>query len=84
MGYGAEVPAILLDLHAMGMIGPEEVPDAFLIRNPKQIDRDLVSGQKVPVRIADVIGASGQRVPDVGHTVPAARGRLRMQVGVTR
>jgi hypothetical protein len=53
-----------LDLYAMGMLAPEEVPDTFLIRNPKEIGRDLFEGQKVRVRIQDVVAAMGRRVPD--------------------
>ena len=53
-----------LDLYAMGMIPPEEVPDTFILRVAEGTEaRGTVRATKVPVRIADVIAAMGPRVP---------------------
>ena len=54
-----------LDLYAMGLIGPEEVPDTFLISRPQLAGTFVYSGVKVPVRIQDVIAANGERNPPV-------------------
>jgi len=53
-----------LDLYAMGMISPEEVPDTFLLRVAEGTEaRGTVRATKVPVRIEDVIAAMGPRTP---------------------
>jgi len=49
----------------MGLIPPEEVPDTFLIAHPQIRTGQEVWGEKVPVRIQDVIAASGPRDPGV-------------------
>jgi hypothetical protein len=54
-----------LDLYVMGLIPPEEVPDTFLIAHPQVRTGQEVWGEKVPVRIQDVIAASGPRDPGV-------------------
>jgi hypothetical protein len=54
-----------LDLYMMGMIPPDEVPDTFLIAHPQIRTGQEVWGEKVPVRIQDVIAASGPRDPSV-------------------
>lgn len=54
-----------LDLYAMGLIGPNEVPDTFLIGNAQGKNEQEVRGERIPVRIRDVIAASGERVPSV-------------------
>jgi hypothetical protein len=54
-----------LDLYVMGLIGPEEVPDTFLAAKPQLRSGQEVWGEKIPVRIQDVIGASGPRRPEV-------------------
>jgi hypothetical protein len=54
-----------LDLYVMGLIGPEEVPDTFPIGNPQIGNEQEVRGEKVPVRIQDIIAASGAREPSV-------------------
>ena len=54
-----------LDLYVMGLIPPEEVPDTFLIAHPQVRTDQEVWGEKVPVRIQDVIAASGPRDPGV-------------------
>jgi hypothetical protein len=53
-----------LDLYAMGLLAPADVPDTFLIANPQAVGAGLFRGRKVPVRIADVIAANGERHPD--------------------
>jgi hypothetical protein len=55
----------MLDLYAMGLIGPDEVKDTFLIANPQLVGPNLFRGTKVPVRIQDVIAANGERIPGV-------------------
>ena len=52
-----------LDLYAMGMLAPDEVPDTFLIAEPRFVGIGVFGGRKVPVRIQDVIAASGERHP---------------------
>ena len=58
-----------LDLYAMGMIPPEEVPDTFILRPAGGVwpegtrPQGTVRATKVPVRIEDVIAAMGPRVP---------------------
>jgi hypothetical protein len=54
-----------LDLYVMGLIGAGEVPDSFLIHNPQRVRDNIFRGDKVVVRIQDVIAASGERVPGV-------------------
>jgi hypothetical protein len=54
-----------LDLYVMGLIGPEEVPDTFLIARPQLRSGQEVWGEKVAVRIQDIIAASGPRDPGV-------------------
>lgn len=54
-----------LDLYAMGLLGPEEVKDTFLIANPQWVSPNVFRGTKVPVRIEDVITACGERRPGV-------------------
>ena len=53
-----------LDLYAMGMIPPEEVPDTFILRPAEGTwPGGTIRATKVPVRIEDVIAAMGPRVP---------------------
>jgi len=52
-----------LDLYVMGLIPPEEVADTFLIAHPQVRASQEVWGEEVPVRIQDVIAASGARGP---------------------
>jgi hypothetical protein len=54
-----------LDLYAMGLIGPDEVEDTFLIANPRHLGPNVFRGTRVPVRIEDVIAACGRRQPGV-------------------
>jgi hypothetical protein len=46
----------------MGLIGPDEVPETFLIEKPVR-DGAIVRGTRVPVKVADIIAAAGPRVP---------------------
>ena len=53
-----------LDLYAMGMIPPSEVPETFILRDVQETDSwDTVMATKVPVRIEDIVAAMGPRVP---------------------
>jgi hypothetical protein len=68
-----------LDLYLMGMIGPSEVPDFFILRNPACASCPLVpagrdanghpifKAERTKVTIQDVIAAEGPRLPDVDH-----------------
>jgi hypothetical protein len=60
-GYG------YLDLYAMGLMGPEEVPPFFVLDNMRVVRRsgghDIVTGTKRVVTIDDVIAAMGKRIP---------------------
>ena len=55
----------MLDLYAMGLIGPDEVKDTFLIASPQLVSPNVFRGTRVPVRIEDVIAACGERHPGV-------------------
>jgi hypothetical protein len=57
-----------LDLYAMGLIGPDEVKETFLVAYPRYLSPNLFRGTKVPVRIEDVIAACGHRQPDVAES----------------
>ena len=66
-----------LDLYAMGMIPPEEVPDTFILRVAEGAQpKGTVRATKVPVRIEDVIAAMGPRAP------AAAESRKEFRLGV--
>ena len=53
-----------LDLYAMGMIPPEDVPDTFILRVPEGTEASgTVRATKVPVRVEDIIAAMGPRAP---------------------
>lgn len=61
-----------LDLYLMGLIGPTEVPDFFLLRNlqPQQRDANghmVYKADRTKITINDVIAAEGPRQPDVDH-----------------
>src|SRR5512140_549989 len=61
-----------LDLYLMGFIGPQEVPDFFILRNLVPAGKDanrlsIVKGDRVKMTIQDVIAVEGPRVPDVHH-----------------
>ena len=57
MGFSA------LDLYAVGLMAPEEVPETFVLRNVTTISPNRVRATKVPVRIQDIVAALGPRVP---------------------
>jgi hypothetical protein len=66
-GYG------FLDLYAMGLISPAEVPDFFLLRNLKPVGMDanghrIFKADRIKITIQDVIAAEGPRTPDVDHS----------------
>jgi hypothetical protein len=61
-----------LDLYLMGMIGPSEVPDFFILRNLTPAGRDanghpIFKADRTKVTIQDVIAVNGPRLPDVDH-----------------
>ncbi len=61
-----------LDLYLMGMIGPEEVPDFFILRNLSVTGTDanghrIYRADRTKITIKDVIAAQGPREPDVDH-----------------
>jgi len=65
-----------LDLYVMGLIAPEEVPETFLLTNPKDLGGNIVRGDKTPIRIADILSANGPRKP------PAAASQREFKLGI--
>ena len=66
-----------LDLYAMGMIPPDEVPDTFILRPAEGARPEgTVRATKVPVRIEDIIAAMGPRLP----AADASRKEFRLGV----
>jgi hypothetical protein len=73
---GYFVPATgysFLDLYLMGLMSPSEVPDFFILNNLARVGEDasrrpLFRGDRIGVRIDDVIAAEGARSPDAGHS----------------
>jgi hypothetical protein len=62
-----------LDLYLMGFIGPNEVPDFFILRNLVPQGRDanghpIFKADRTKVTIQDVIAVEGARLPDVDHS----------------
>lgn len=62
-----------LDLYLMGLIGPAEVPDFFILRNLVSAGRDntghpIFKADRTKITINDVIAAEGPRLPDVDHS----------------
>lgn len=62
-----------LDLYLMGLAGPEEVPDFFILRNLTPAGKDpnghpIFKAERVKLTIQDVIAAEGPREPDVEHS----------------
>ncbi|SPE27877.1 hypothetical protein SBA3_1390035 [Candidatus Sulfopaludibacter sp. SbA3] len=60
----------------MGLIAPEEVPETFLLTNPKDLGGNIVRGDKTPIRIADILSANGPRKP------PAAASQREFKLGI--
>ena len=61
-----------LDLYLMGLIGPAEVPDFFILRNLAPSGRDangrpIFKADRTKITIHDVIANEGPRSPDVDH-----------------
>ncbi len=52
-----------LDLYAMGVLPPENVPDTFLLTHTKEAGQEIFTGEKIPIRIDDIVKASGVRMP---------------------
>jgi hypothetical protein len=62
--WGAPTGLCALDLYAMGLIGPDQVPDTFFISGVvADGNGGYKDGDVVPVCIADIIAANGPRVP---------------------
>ncbi len=62
-----------LDLYLMGLISAAEVPDFFILENLVPAGQDanghsIFKADRTKVTIQDVIGAEGQRLPDVDHS----------------
>ncbi len=62
-----------LDLYLMGLIGPSEVPDFFILRNLVPTGRDanghqIFKADRTKVTVQDVIAVEGPRLPDVDHS----------------
>jgi hypothetical protein len=62
-----------LDLYLMGLIGPAEAPDFFILRNLVPAGRDtnghpIFKADRTKVTINDVIAVEGPRLPDVDHS----------------
>ena len=54
-----------LDLYLMGLLGPNDVRDFFLLSNTALISGNLFSGDKKPLSTQNFTLAEGTRVPDV-------------------
>lgn len=69
-----------LDQYLMGFLPPEEVPPVFVVRNAtvaanRAPERGVAfDGERLEVRVEDIIAAEGRRTPD--HTVAQRRFRL--------
>jgi len=62
-----------LDLHLMGLVKPEEVPDFFILRNLKPAGEDgnghpIFKADRTKITIQDVIAAEGPRMPGVAKS----------------
>jgi hypothetical protein len=62
-----------LDLYLMGLIGPSEVPDFFILRNLVPSGRDanghpIFKANRTKLTVQDVIAVEGPRLPDVDHS----------------
>lgn len=62
-----------LDLYLMGLAGPSEVPDFFILRNLVPAGRDgngrpIFKADRTKVTVQDVIAVEGPRLPDVEHS----------------
>jgi hypothetical protein len=68
--------ASALDLYVMGLLPPEEVPETFVLVDQEPVGDDRIEARKVPVRIQDIIAASGVRMP------PAHRAQREFRMGV--
>lgn len=75
--WGSASSLCPLDLYSMGLVGPDEVPDTFLISGAVNHGAaEMTGGDAVPVRIADIIAANGPRVPPAS----AAQHRFRLEI----
>ncbi len=65
-----------LDLYLMGLTGPGEVPDFFILRNLAAQGRDanghpIFKADRTKITVQDVIAVEGPRQPDVDHAQKA-------------
>ena len=69
---GSGVGFSWLDLYAMGLADAEEVPDMFIVRNPKNVDNPNAlpthTGEKEIVTIDQIVAAEGPRVPGTAQS----------------
>ncbi len=56
-----------LDLYAMGLARPEEVPDTFLLTDLEALGMGRVTGRKVPVTLEQIVNALGPRSPSAAE-----------------
>jgi hypothetical protein len=52
-----------LDLYAMGLVPAEETKDTFVLVDLKRVSVDRYTARKIPVKVTDIIAASGLRIP---------------------
>ncbi len=74
--YAAPMGLSALDFYVMGLIGTDEVPETFLLTDPKPLGDAVFTGEKTPIRVAEIIKASGVRNP------PAASSQREFTLGM--
>jgi hypothetical protein len=52
-----------LDMYVMGLMPPSEVPETFILREPRELAGGRTTARAVPVRIGDIVAAMGTRNP---------------------
>ncbi|KFA93717.1 hypothetical protein Q664_07420 [Archangium violaceum Cb vi76] len=56
-----------LDLYAMGLARPEEVPDTFLLADIESLGDGRLAARKVPVTLERIVAAMGPRNPSASE-----------------
>ncbi|HEX5745446.1 MAG TPA: hypothetical protein VFZ09_04325 [Archangium sp.] len=56
-----------LDLYAMGLARPEEVPDTFLLTDIEELGEGRLAARKVPVTMERIVAAMGPRRPSASE-----------------
>ncbi|WPB82146.1 hypothetical protein KYC5002_23905 [Archangium violaceum] len=56
-----------LDLYAMGLARPEEVPDTFLLTDIEALGMGRLAARKVPVTLEQIVTALGSRSPSASE-----------------